>query len=736
SSAKCVEDLRRGGVCVEVSEDTRRKGPRVRVKRHRAKKRSRPTRSATDNDLSGTDESLLPIEEYPALVSAVNAMPVVLSQQQTYTAVLLTPAPVFVAPPTPVVCNSKPQLVHPVANLPAATHIRLVVGDRQTASVQAVPEFTSSSTTETKRPSRPIVDICRDRRRRITGIRRRLPSLTRRAVAKRLNVNYSSPSRTSLKRVSFTPLWAQFSLQWTTFKPSLAELKDVLRSGAGNVIPVYSDIAADLLTPVSAYLKLAMSKPQESEKKSAKNSQQRSFLFESVAGGEKIGRYSFIGAAPYKILTAGHNGDIQGDPLSVLEKELADFKYVPMPGVEKMFTGGAVGYVSYDCVRYFEPKTAKVELKDTIKIPDAIFLFFDTIIIFDHLHHIMRVVSHFRTTEPDSLSDKEIESEYNRAKAEITRVIQLLETEHTPVPPQPPIALGEAPVSNIGKEGYESFVKRAQHYITEGDVIQLVPSQRLTKPTALHPFNAYRQLRSVNPSPYMFYLDVGDFQIVGASPEMLVKVEDGVVQTHPIAGTRKRGKTPEEDEALAQDLLGDIKERAEHVMLVDLGRNDVNRVCKPDTVKVDSLMHIERYSHVMHIVSNVSGKLREDKTPFDAFRSVFPAGTVSGAPKVRAMEIIYELEKDRRGIYAGAVGYFAYSGNLDTCIAIRTMLFKDGRVYLQAGGGIVYDSVPEAEYEETVNKLGSNLTAIKKAETYHHTLQQQKMNTLLHPSVY
>lgn len=405
---------------------------------------------------------------------------------------------------------------------------------------------------------------------------------------------------------------------------------------------------------------------------------------------------------------------------------MKNIKYVPVHGLPE-FTGGAIGYIAYDCVRYFEPRTVK-KLRDPIGIPDAVLMFCDTIVIFDHLHHIMKVVSHFRVDNTDSDPDQ-IEIEYNRVTAEIQKVIKLLNSEHIPLPKQPPIELNQPSESNVGKEGYEGFVEKLKYHINEGDIIQAVPSQRLKKKTSLHPFNAYRQLRSVNPSPYMFYVDVKDFQIVGASPEMMIKVENNIVYTHPIAGTRKRGKTPAEDDALAADLLGDLKERSEHIMLVDLGRNDVNRICDPETVNVDSLMHIERYSHVMHIVSNVSGKLREDKTPFDAFRSIFPAGTVSGAPKVKAMELIYTLEAEKRGIYAGAVGYFAYSGGLDTAIAIRTMLFKDGYVYLQAGAGIVYDSVPVSEWEETVNKLKSNVTAIERAELYWWNLQKERKET-------
>ncbi|KAJ3102427.1 bifunctional tryptophan synthase trp1 [Phlyctochytrium planicorne] len=513
--------------------------------------------------------------------------------------------------------------------------------------------------------SNPIVDICRDRRRRITGLKKRLSQ---------------------------------------KFIPSLDEVNDYIEKKAGNLIPIYREVSADLLTPVSAYLKLTQAKTGNS------------FLFESVAGGERIGRYSFMGSSPRKVIKTGPSEGYEGDPLPLVEKELSAYKFVSVPG-------GAVGYISYDCVKYFEPKTSR-ELRDPLGIPDSIFMLCDTIVIFDHLHHLIKVVSHLYADEV--MSSNMIGSEYTRATTRIEEVVALLSDENTPLPVQGPITtLGADAVSNVGKAGYESFVHKLKVHIKQGDIIQAVPSQRIQRKTSLHPFNAYRQLRSLNPSPYMFYVDLIDFQLVGASPEMLVKVEDRTVFTHPIAGTRKRGKTPEEDEALARDLLGDLKERSEHVMLVDLGRNDVNRICIPSTVSVDSLMHIERYSHVMHIVSHVSGTLRPGKTIYDAFRSIFPAGTVSGAPKVRAMQLIGELENEKRGAYAGAVGYFSFSGNLDTCISIRTMLFKDDHVFFQAGGGIVYDSNPVDEYEETVNKLGSNVRAIEMAEKYYHTLQQE-----------
>jgi len=357
-------------------------------------------------------------------------------------------------------------------------------------------------------------------------------------------------------------------------------------------------------------------------------------------------------------------------------------------------------------------------------------MFFDTIIIFDHLHHLIKVVSHVRT-ESNKFLDHELDLEYNKASENVTKTVKLLSTDRTPLPCQGPVQIGSQGVANYGREDYERFVLNLKHHITEGDIIQAVPSRRIAKPTNLNPFNAYRQLRSLNPSPYMFYVDLKDFQIVGASPEMLVKVDKGIVYTHPIAGTRKRGRTPEEDIELEMELLNDIKERSEHVMLVDLGRNDVNRICDPKSVKVDSLMHVEKYSHVMHIVSNVSGKLRENKTGFDAFRSIFPAGTVTGAPKVRAIQLVYNLEREKRGIYAGAVGYFDFAGDLDTCIAIRTTVFKDGIAYFQAGAGIVYDSVPITEFEETESKLRGNIAALSAAEIYYHNQQQEEKKSIL-----
>lgn len=390
-------------------------------------------------------------------------------------------------------------------------------------------------------------------------------------------------------------------------------------------------------------------------------------------------------------------------------------------------TGGAIGYVGYDCVRYFEPRTAR-PMKDVLKVPEALFMLFDTIVAFDHFFSIVKIITYLHVpslpADPSELSQK-----YNAARDELRYLISILEAGNIPLPTQPPVELGNEYVSNIGQSGYETHVRTLKQHICNGDIIQAVPSQRFSRPTSVHPFNIYRHLRTVNPSPYLFYVDCEDFQLVGASPELLAKSEKGRIITHPIAGTVKRGANLEADEALANELRNSIKDRAEHVMLVDLARNDVNRVCDPLSTQVDRLMVVEKFSHVQHLVSQVSGILREGQSRFDAFRSIFPAGTVSGAPKVRAMELIAELEKEKRGVYAGAVGYFGYGnvskkgqefiegeGAMDTCIALRTMLVKDGIAYLQAGGGIVFDSDPYEEWMETMNKLGANMKCIESAE--------------------
>lgn len=347
-------------------------------------------------------------------------------------------------------------------------------------------------------------------------------------------------------------------------------------------------------------------------------------------------------------------------------------------------SGGAIGYVAYDCVKYFEPRTAR-PLKDVLKTPESVFMFYDTIVAFDHFFQAIKVITYLHLPE-GPLSEAAFRTLYDSAQTTLAAVCDTLQSGDIPLPPQPPIVKDQKYVSNIGQSGYEGHVKTLKQHIIKGDIIQAVPSQRFSRPTSLHPFNIYRHLRTVNPSPYLFYLDCTDFQLVGASPELLVKSENGRIITHPIAGTVKRGKTPEEDDALALQLVASLKDRAEHVMLVDLARNDVNRVCDPLTTTVDRLMTVERFSHVMHLVSQVSGVLRPGMTRFDALRSIFPAGTVSGAPKIRAMELIAELEGERRGVYGGAVGYWGYEEeSMDTCIALRTMLVKDGIAYLQAG---------------------------------------------------
>ena len=474
--------------------------------------------------------------------------------------------------------------------------------------------------------------------------------------------------------------------------PTLDEIREIAKTKQGNLTPIFREVVADLETPVSAFLKIRQDN--------------YSFLLESVEGGEQIARYSFLGTAPFNVLTTDQ-GSI--DPLIALEKELDAINYIPHEGLPP-FTGGAIGYVGYEAVHHYEP-SVPINDSDPIGIPESMFMLCETIVVFDHLRHRMQVVAHCNL-------DRDIDEEYTNATERIEKIVSRLKN---------PIRLPENPtnskesehnrsISNVGREGYELMVEEIREQVIAGEVIQAVPSQRLPRPINVHPFTIYRQLRTVNPSPYMFYLEMGDFQIVGASPELLVRVENGLVTTHPIAGTRPRGKTPDEDEELAEELLADEKERAEHIMLVDLGRNDVGKVSKPGTVQVDSLMKIERYSHVMHIVSQVSGQLKNGLSRFDAFRSVFPAGTVTGAPKVRAMQIIAELEEEKRDIYAGAVGYASFAGSLDTCIAIRTMVTKNNNAYLQAGGGIVYDSIPLTEYQESMNKLGALERALDQAE--------------------
>jgi anthranilate synthase component I len=501
--------------------------------------------------------------------------------------------------------------------------------------------------------------------------------------------------------------------------PSLDTVRQILetaRSGASEtrptLVPIYRQISSDLITPSAAYLKVSkhaaespssssstnttsQQPPQTQQNGDHKPSHPYSFLFESAAT-EQLGRYSFVGAGPRKVLTTGPGFGPETDPLVGLEAELAKHVVAHVPELRlPPLTGGAIGYVGYDCVRYFEPKTAR-PMQDVLGIPESLFMLYDSIVAFDRFYGIIKVISYVNVPAGDDAARPEALAEaYDAAKRTVDNLVNVLNAPDVPLPPQGPIQMGAEYKSNIGRDGYEAHVTELKRHIVAGDIIQCVPSQRFARPTSLHPFNIYRHLRTVNPSPYLFYVDCGDFQIVGASPELLVKSEEGRIITHPIAGTVRRGKTPEDDERLAAELRNSLKDRAEHVMLVDLARNDVNRVADPFSVRVDRLMVVEKFSHVQHLVSQVSGVLRPGLTRFDAFRSIFPAGTVSGAPKVKAMELIAELEKEKRGIYAGAVGYFGYGGvdaqgnptegAMDTCIALRTMMVKEGVAYLQAG---------------------------------------------------
>jgi len=481
------------------------------------------------------------------------------------------------------------------------------------------------------------------------------------------------------------------------YYPTLEEVKKLGKDG--NLVPVYREIMADLETPVSAFMKI--------------NRGGYSFLLESVEGGERLARYSFIGTEPY--LTLSTRGEDNTDPLPLIADELNRYKMVPVSGLPK-FCGGAVGYLGYETVTRFEELPSPD--RDPLGLPESLFMFVDTVLIFDHVTHKIKVLSHAHL---DGDEDKAYQKAVDKIDKLIDRLNQPLQPSQLKNTAATPVNESR-PSSNFSRGDYEAAVVKIKQYITEGEAIQVVPSQRLSQHTQAAPFEIYRALRTINPSPYMFYFDFSDFYIIGASPEILVRVEDGLVMTRPLAGTRPRGKTPAEDTMLEQELRNDEKERAEHIMLVDLGRNDIGRVSEPGTVEVSELMEVERYSHVMHLVTHVQGKLRYDMTAFDALRACFPAGTVSGAPKIRAMEIIAEFEPEKRGPYAGAAGYFSFSGNMDMAIAIRTMVVKNGIAYTQAGGGIVYDSVPEREYEETLNKAGALLTAINQAENQNSQL--------------
>jgi len=512
--------------------------------------------------------------------------------------------------------------------------------------------------------------------------------------------------------------------------PSLDEFLKLAE--LGNLIPVTTRILADVETPVSAYRKI--------------RGQGESFLFESVEGGEHLGRYSFVGCNPRAVIKqTGHRievieggkvvetlevspkagrdalprvqanqqvGPTVADGLEVVERVMKKYRPVTLPGLPR-FTGGAVGFIGYEFIHDVEPVVPR-PTHDELGTPTMYFIVADQLLVFDRVAQTITVLVNAAIDEATSPT-----AAYESAVEEIERLLSLLEqpSEHHPVS-----VPGEVPslpfTSNVAKEKFLANVEASKQFITAGDIIQVVGSQRFSVANQAPPLDVYRAARSVNPSPYMFLLELDGFSLVGASPEIHVRCEDNQVEIRPIAGTRRRGKTPEEDAALERELLADPKERAEHVMLVDLARNDIGRVCDFGSVQVRDLMIIERYSHVMHIVSSVEGKLSAGKTPYDLMRATFPAGTVSGAPKIRAMQLIADLEGTTRGPYGGCVGYFSFNGNLDTCITIRTALLKDGRAYVQAGGGWVNDSEPEAEFQETVNKSKAMLKAVALAETF------------------
>ncbi len=470
-----------------------------------------------------------------------------------------------------------------------------------------------------------------------------------------------------------------------------------------NRIPLAREVLADLETPLSTYLKLAAGP--------------YSYLLESVQGGEKWGRYSIIGLQSHtRLEVRGHTiryfeqGELtkeqqSDDPLDAIRDYQAHYRVPDVTGLPR-FTGGLVGYFGYDTVHYIEPHLGAHKVHDPVGAPDILLMVSEEVVIFDNLSGRLLVVIHADPSRSNAFDD---------ARA---RLAELTDKLHQGLPAQPRVSntnlVDEERVpSSLPKAEFEAAVEKCKQYIRDGDIFQVVLSQRMSLPYSAEPLELYRALRTLNPSPYMFYVDLGDFQIASSSPEILVRLEQGEVTVRPIAGTRRRGLTPEQDQALAEDLLADPKELAEHLMLIDLGRNDVGRVSQIGSVKVTDKMIIERYSHVMHIVSNVTGQILPELDAIDVLKATFPAGTLSGAPKVRAMEIIEELETDKRGIYSGAIGYIGWNGNMDTAIAIRTALIKQGQVYVQAGAGIVADSVPESEWEETLNKARAVFKAVE-----------------------
>jgi anthranilate synthase component 1 len=478
-------------------------------------------------------------------------------------------------------------------------------------------------------------------------------------------------------------------------------------SQEGNILPVCKAVTADLLTPVLAYLKI-------------ESDMQHAFLLESVEGGEKIARYSFIGCNPYLIIKAkgetveiirgGESKKRKGRLIDVMRKVTERHRPIKVAGLPP-FTGGAVGYFAYDTIRWIENIPQKSE--DDLQLDDAVMMFFSNILAFDHVRQQILIISNAFLEEGAA----NLDAKYQKAVAEIGALEALL-SQPARTPDFGASTTDSIKIrSNFSKVDYLKAVEKGKEYIKTGDIFQVVLSQRFAATITAEPFNLYRALRMVNPSPYMFYLKLSDHNVIGSSPEMLVKIADRTAFYRPIAGTRPRGANDDEDALLAAELQADEKERAEHIMLVDLGRNDLGKVCEYGTVEVADLMLVEKYSHVMHLVSSLRGKLRQDVDRFDVLMACFPAGTVTGAPKVRAMEIIDELEPSRRSVYAGAILYLDFSGNLDCCIAIRTLVVKDGKAYIQAGGGIVADSVPEREFQETINKSRALVKAVELAET-------------------
>ncbi len=481
----------------------------------------------------------------------------------------------------------------------------------------------------------------------------------------------------------------------------------------GNLIPVYADLMADFETPVSAYAKLRAHGP--------------AYLLESVEGGERLSRYSFIGCRPRKVFACGPVTTVVSevgqttrsiptpqDPLTLIEAELGKFRPVKLPGLPR-FTGGAVGFISYEYVTRIETTVPKAA-RDELAMPLIYFMLSDSLLIFDRAKQTLRLCVNAHVAGEDRAH---AEAAHAAAEKELRELFEILKQPSSLAPaPVASMPKVEIPPGNFTRPDYEHLVDSVKEYIRAGDIIQVVPSQRFSRPFTKSPLDLYRALRTVNPSPYTFILDTGGFALVGASPEVHVRLTDGLVEIRPIAGTRPRGATQELDQALEKELLADEKERAEHLMLVDLARNDIGRVCEFGSIHVPDYMFVERYSHVMHIVSQVEGRIAPKKSAFDLMRATFPAGTVSGAPKIRAMQIIAEKEPVERGFYAGALGYFGYDGNLDSCITLRTALLRDGVMYVQAGGGVVADSDPAAEYQETVNKAGALLKAAEIASRY------------------